>query len=132
MEREKQLYYWIIISFFFKERKFSLWTSSSTLKNFRLEVLRWFCNIELLRENRNQFTGNRYRMKCIFSLFFLFYNEFKLYESYLRIIRKIKIIIYTGISLTRTMLKAAWNIDIDRLVQARVKESPGMSNGPVE
>lgn len=30
------------------------------------------------------------------------------------------------------MLKAAWNIDIDRLVQARVKESPGMSNGPVE
>lgn len=71
-------------------------------------------------------------MKCIFSLFFLFYNEFKLYESYLRIIRKIKIIIYTGISLTRTMLKAAWNIDIDRLVQARAKESPGMSNGPVE
>lgn len=71
-------------------------------------------------------------MKYIFSLFFLFYNEFKLYESYLRIIRKIKIIIYTGISLTRTMLKAAWNIDIDRLVQARAKESPGMSNGPVE
>lgn len=71
-------------------------------------------------------------MKCIFSLFFLFYNEFKLYELYLRIIRKIKIIIYTGISLTRTMLKAAWNIDIDRLVQARAKESPGMSNGPVE
>lgn len=71
-------------------------------------------------------------MKCTFSLFFLFYNEFKLYELYLRIIRKIKIIIYTGISLTRTMLKAAWNIDIDRLVQARVKESPGMSNGPVE
>lgn len=30
------------------------------------------------------------------------------------------------------MLKAAWNIDIDRLVQARAKESPGMSNGPVE
>lgn len=71
-------------------------------------------------------------MKCTFSLFFLFYNEFKLYELYLRIIRKIKIIIYTGISLTRTMLKAAWNIDIDRLVQARAKESPGMSNGPVE
>lgn len=71
-------------------------------------------------------------MKYIFSLFFLFYNEFKLYELYLRIIRKIKIIIYTGISLTRTMLKAAWNIDIDRLVQARAKESPGMSNGPVE
>lgn len=67
-----------------------------------------------------------------FFSFFLFYNEFKLYELYLRIIRKIKIIIYTGISLTRTMLKAAWNIDIDRLVQARAKESPGMSNGPVE
>lgn len=42
-----------------------------------------------------------------FFSFFLFYNEFKLYELYLRIIRKIKIIIYTGISLTRTMLKAA-------------------------
>lgn len=70
-----------------------------------------------------------------FFLFFLFYDEFKLYimrknELYLRIIRKIKIIIYIWISLTRTMLKAAWNIDIDRLVQA--KESPGMNNGPVE